>query len=169
MEGVVSSNCRSAIALALMLWCAGVGCMLVSYAHGAAMSGANLAGSHSNKQKLSDASASIGAHACCKARHSSSKRTAGERESHLQSSRSFQQVALAEVPDSSGTTSCCPLMSGSFVTASRAESNDGNASTTDQGDSFSLTRINSQTRPRVFPSRLLDQDQTYLRGCVFLI
>jgi hypothetical protein len=160
---------RSTLASALMLWCAGAGCMLVSYAHGAAMSGANLADSHSNKRKLTDVSASIGAHACCKTRHSSSRRTVGQTELHLQSSRSFQQVALAEVPDSSGATSCCPLTSGSFVVTSRTQLNDDSASRADQSGSFSLTLTDSQSALRFYPLRLPDQNQTYLRGCVFLI
>ena len=159
------SRFRSTIAFALTLWCAGAGCMLVSYAHGAAMSGANLADRNSNKRKLSDVSASAGGHACCKARHSSSTRTASLRESNLQSSLSFQQVALPEAP---GATSCCPLTSGSFVTASRAESNDDGGSLTDQSDSFLLTLSNSPG-PRVCSLSLLDHNQTYLRGCVFLI
>jgi hypothetical protein len=143
--------------------------MVTSYAHGAVMSGANLSGSYSNKQKLSDVSASMGAHACCKARHSSSRRTIGQTESQLQSSGSFQQVALAEVPDSSDATSCCPLTSGSFVVTSRSQSNDDNASHANQRGSFSLALVNSQPVPRSCPLHLPDQNQTYLRGCVFLI
>ena len=161
------SRFRSTLAVALTLWCAGAGCLLVSYAHVAAMSGANLADSHSNKRKLSDVSASIGAHACCKARHSS-RQTSGQRESDLQSSRSFQQVAVPDLPDSSGATSCCPLTSGSFVVTSRSQLSDDSASPADQRGSFSLTLTNSQP-VRFDLLRLPDQNQTYLRGCVFLI
>lgn len=167
------SRFRSTLAFALMLWCAGAGCMVVSYAQGGAMSGANLADSHSNKQILSGASASMGTHACCKARHSSSKGTAGpgttQTGSHLESFAGFQQVALPEAPGSSGAMSCCPLTSGSFVVASRSQSNDDNASHADQRGSFLLTVTNSQPTPRFYPLRLPDQNQTYLRGCVFLI
>lgn len=163
------SRFRSTLAVALTLWCAGAGCLLVSYAHVAAMSGANLADSHSNKRKLSDVSASIGGdHACCKARHSSSRRTDSQRESRLQSSLSFQQVALPDVPDSSGATSCCPLTSGSFVVTSRSQLSDDSASPADQRGSFSLTLTNLQPA-RFDPLPLPDQNQTYLRGCVFLI
>jgi len=161
------SRFRSTIAFALALWCVGAGCMLASYAHVAAMSGANLADRHSNKSKLSDWSASAGAHACCKARISSSRRTASQRESNLQ--RSLQQVALPDVPDSSGATSCCPLTSGSFVATSRSQLSDDNASQVDQRGSFSLTLTNAQPTHRFDPLRLPDQNQTYLRGCVFLI
>ena len=163
------SRFRSTIAVALALWCAGAGCMLASYAHVAAMSGANLADGHSNKSKLSDVSASAGAHSCCKAHRSSSRRTAGQRESNLQFSRSLQQVALPDMPDSSGATSCCPLTSGSFVATSRSQLSDDNASQADQGGSSSLTLTNAQPTHRFDPLRLPDQNQTYLRGCVFLI
>lgn len=163
------SRFRSTVAFALTLWCAGAGCMLASYAHVAAMSGANLADRHSNKSKLSDVSAAAGAHACCKARHSSSRRTASHRESNLQSSRSLQQVALPDVPDSSGATSCCPLTSGSFVANSRSQLSDDNASQADQRGSSSLTLTNVQPTDRFDPLRLPDQNQTYLHGCVFII
>lgn len=166
------SRFRSTVAFAMMLWCAGAGCMLVTYAHGVAISGANLAASHSNKQKLSDASASMGAHACCKARHSSSKATAGastaQTGSHLESFADVQQVGLPEAPGSDAT-SCCPLTSGSFVVASGSQSNDDSAARADQRGSLSLTLTNSQPAPRFYPLRLPDQNQTYLRGCAFLI
>lgn len=161
------SRFRSTIAFALTLWCAGAGCMLMSYAHGAAMSGANVADTDSTKRKMSDVSASAGGHACCKARYSSSRRTA-QRGSDLQSSRSFQQVALPDQPDSSGATSCCPLTSGSFVVTSRSQLSDDNASHIEQRSS-SLTLTNSLPAPGFDPLRLPGQNQTYLRGCVFLI
>jgi hypothetical protein len=65
--------------------------------------------------------------------------------------------------------SCCPLTSGSFVVTSRSQLNEDNASNADQRGSFSLTLTNSQLTPRFDPLRLSDQNQTYLRGCVFLI
>jgi hypothetical protein len=160
---------RRALAFALMLWCAGAGCMLVSYAHVAAMSSATLGDSHSNKRKLSDVSASVGAHACCKARYSSSRGTVSRPDPQLQSSVSLQQIALPDVPDSSGATSCCPLTSGSFVVASRSQLSDDNASHADQRGSFSLTLANSELVPGFNSLRLSDQNETHLRGCVFLI
>ena len=167
--GKTIATLHSVLAFALMLWCAGAGCMIVSYAHGAAMSGADPAAANPEKG-WGDTAASIGHHSCCKAHHSSSKRntrpTANQR---TESFSGFQQVAMTEAPSPSGADNCCPLTSGSFVTASRAESNDDNASTADQSDSFSLTLTNSPVAPRAFPLRLPDQNQTYLRGCVFLI
>jgi len=165
------STLRSTLAVALMLWCAGAGCMVVSYAHGAAMSGVDNAGAQSFKRTMGDMSASAGSHACCKAHHSSSKigAAASHSSSRLESFTGFLQVALPEAPAPSGASNCCPLTSGTFVPASRAKSNDEKASTTDQSDSFSLTLTNSPTALRAFPLRLPDQTQTYLRGCVFLI
>jgi hypothetical protein len=165
------SRFRSTLAFALIFWCAGAGCMIVSYAHGAAMSAADNAGAQSVKQTLGGASAGAGSHACCKAHHSSSKIGAGadHSSSRLESFTGFLQVALPEAPGPSGASNCCPLTSGTFVPASRGESNNDNASTTDQSDLFSLTLTNSPTALRAFPLRLPDQNQTYLRGCVFLI
>jgi hypothetical protein len=165
------STLRSTLAFALMLWCAGAGCMVVSYAHGAAMSTADNAAAQSVKQTLGGASAGAGSHACCKAHHSSSKigAAASHSSSRLESFTGFLQVALPEAPAPSGATSCCPLTSGTFVPASRAESNNDKASIAGQSDSFPLTLTNSPAALRAFPLRLPDRNQTYLRGCVFLI
>lgn len=171
MQAVVFRKVRSTLAVALMLWCAGAGCMVVSYAHGAAMSGVDNAGAQSFKRTMGDTSASAGSHACCKAHHSSSKigAAASHSSSRLESFTGFLQVALPEAPAPSGASNCCPLTSGTFVPASRAESNNDKASIAGQSDSFSLTLTNSPTALRAFPLRLPDQTQTYLRGCVFLI
>ena len=157
------------LAVTLMLWCAGTGCMLVSYAHGAAMSGisASKVGG-----AWGDVSASVGSHSCCKARHSSERHNHSLLSGRLAASESApdsKEIRLAEVPDQSDAMSCCPLTSGSFVVTSRSQLNEDNASNADQRGSFSLTLTNSQLTPRFDPLRLSDQNQTYLRGCVFLI
>ena len=164
MTAVVLRKLRSTIALALMLWCAGAGCVVVSYARGASMTA-------DMSVKQTDASASVASHAGCQAHHSSSKIGAGASPSRsgLESFTGFLHVALPNVPGPSGGTSCCPLTSGSFVTTSRAESNGDNASTAGQSDSLSAIFTDSPAAPRAFPLRLRDQNQTYLRGCVFLI
>jgi hypothetical protein len=165
------SRFRSTLAFALIFWCAGAGCMIVSYAHGAAMSGGASAGAQSLEQTLGGVSAAAGSHACCKAHHSSSKigAAASHSSSRLESFTGFLQVALPEAPGPSGASNCCPLTSGSFVPASRAESKDENASIRDQSDSLSLILTSSQPALHFYPLRLPDQNQTYLRGCVFLI
>ena len=158
---------RSVLAVALMLWSAGAGCVIVSYAHAAEMNGGDLA--KSAKPNFSGASASVMAHACCKARHSS-KRNTGARHptSHSERFTGFQQVSLPEAPSPSGAMSCCPLTSGSFVVASRSQSK-VDASALTQKDSLSLAIRDAPTAPQAGPLRLPNQEQTYLRCCVFLI
>ncbi len=145
--------------------------MIVSYAHGAAMSGVEMAGAQSDKQTMGGVSAGAGSHACCKARRSASRMGAGARHSNsrLESFTGLLQVALPEAPAPSGATSCCPLTSGTFVPASRAGSKNDNAAAADQNDPYSMALTNSATALPSFPPRLADQNQTYLRGCVFLI
>jgi hypothetical protein len=170
MKAVVLRNLRSAITLGLMFWCAGAGCMLVSYAHSAAMSAgdAALVGS---AQSSSGMSASMGAHSCCKARHASSKHSPEARASSHASEVAavFERAELPEAPTPSGAMSCCPLTSGTFVVTARTRTNDSNSSALAAKDLLSRVLTNSQAPPRAFPLRLPNQNQTYLRGCVFLI
>ena len=153
------SNLRSTLAFVLTLWCAGAGCMIVSYARAAAMT---------SQQNPGDAP-SMGSHACCKVRHSSSRRNAGSTTSRNESLPVFQQVALPREPASSGATSCCPLTSGSFLSQSRSQSDDDKVSTLNHNDSLSFASTNTQIPFRAIPLRLLSQEQTYLTGCAFLI
>src|SRR5260221_11135938 len=63
------SNLQSVIAITLIVWCAGAGCMLVSYAR---TSMAESAGpSDSVDHMMAGMSSSMDAHACCKAKHRS--------------------------------------------------------------------------------------------------
>ena len=159
-------NLRSVMALALTLWCAGAGCMLVAYAHGAAMS----VGSESHvsvSQALSGLS-SMASHSCCKARHSSTKHIADAMVQTDARSESLERMTLPEMPAPSGAMSCCPLTSGTFVTTSRAQSNE-NDSTPAENDSHCFSLTNLKQAPSIVPLRLPNQDQTYLRCCVFLI
>ena len=158
---------RSVLAVGLMLWCAGAGCAIVSYAHAAEMNRGETVSLV--KPNFSGASASVMAHACCKARHSS-KRDAGARHPISRSERftGFQQVSLPAAPSPSGAMSCCPLTSGSFVVASRSQSK-ADASALTQKDSLSLAIRDAPTAPQAGPLRLPNQEQTYLRCCVFLI
>src|SRR5438067_2005749 len=99
MRGAISKKFRSVLAFGLVLWCAGAGCILISYAHGAAMSRADSLHSGKNWGSIT---ASAGSHDCCKARHSSSKRddrgALAHTESTPQLSAGFEQVALPELP-----------------------------------------------------------------------
>lgn len=161
---------RFVLAIALALWCAGPGCMLVSYAHSAAMSGsgASLAGV---AQSSSVMSSSMAAHSCCKARRASSKHhvDAAASSHSSEASEVFERVELPESPTPSGAMSCCPLTSGTFVVTARTRTNDSNSSALAAKDLLSRVLTTSQARPRAFPLRLPNQNQTYLRGCVFLI
>lgn len=164
------SKLRSTLAFALTLWCAGAGCMIVSYARAGAMNNADLPASQSSGQSLGDASASMGSHACCKARHSSARghaRVAASRTASTSLS-GFEQAALPE-PVSSGATSCCPLTSGSFVNQSGSQSDDDKVLALSHIDSLSFALTNSQTPFRAIPLRLFNQERSYLTGCAFLI
>src|ERR1051325_834118 len=109
---------RSALALALMFWCAGAGCMMVSYARSAM---ADLDSQPSAAQSMAVMSAPMGGHACCKAKQKSAK-------SSTVSSANASPFELLQtaLPPSSSTDimSCCPLTSGSVVTAARSQSTD---------------------------------------------
>jgi hypothetical protein len=162
----MTATLRSALAVALILWCAGTGCIIVGYAHGAAMSAADMTGAQSRKDSLSDASVMVSGHACCKSHHHASTRNGA---SSPESLPGLEQLALPEGPSPSGANSCCPLTSGSFVAASRAQTNDDGASASAQINSDIPSLSNAQTTLLAVPLRLPNQDQTYLRCCVFLI
>jgi hypothetical protein len=162
-EAQIIRKLRSAVALGLILWCAGTGCVLVSYAHGATMSRADLGGASSEKG-LGSVTASAGSHDCCKARHPALKRTARSQTN----SDGTEQVALPESSAPDGARSCCPLTSGSFVTASRSNSNESNVSSVTR--SFvppSIARTGAA--PADYPLHLPNQNKAYLIDCVFLI
>ena len=154
---------RSLMALVLMFWCAGVGCMIVSYARASMTdsSGSTVAAEH----VMSGASSSMGEHACCKAKHRSSSATKANAQFEAEG---MSLVTLPATPTQSGVMDCCPLMSGSIVTASRPQPND-RATLLHQADSSSLVLISSNPSPLAVPLRLPNQSQTYLRVCVFLI
>ena len=169
MRGAISKKFRLVLAFGLVLWCAGAGCILVSYAHGA-MSSAD--SSHSGKNWGAIA-ASAGSHDCCKARHASLKRDDRGALAHTESTPRFPvalgQIALPELPAPTGATSCCPLTSGSFVTASRAQFSNSNLSAMARTVSLPPALTNSQSAPLDRSIHLPNLNQTYLHDCVFLI
>jgi hypothetical protein len=159
---------RSAVALAMALWCAGTGCMMVSYARAAALSSEPLP-AQSPKHSFSGVTISAAAHACCKARRSSSKKSAeAQTSSPSKMLADFEQVALPESPTPVGAATCCPLTSGSFVTASHSNSDGDNVSIAAHSESTIPTI--SGVRPAANGTlRLPNQKQSYLRYCVFQI
>jgi hypothetical protein len=170
MRGAISKKFRSVLAFGLVLWCAGAGCILITYAHSAAMSSADSTHSEKNWGSIM---ASAGSHDCCKARHSSSKRNNRGALAHTeptpQFSAGFEQVALPELPAPTGATSCCPLTSGSFVTASHVQLSNSNLSVMARTISLPPALTNSEFAPLDRSIHVPNLNQTYLRDCVFLI
>jgi hypothetical protein len=150
-----------------MFWCAGAGCMMVSYAHGAAMS-ASVANIKSRSSGGSQTSGAVGAHDCRKARHASERRDASSTNNGSTSNSPANREELAEVPNSSDAMSCCPLASGTFVVSGRQNLSNENVLAPQRADA-SLIIKRTAASFRAMPLRQPDQNQTYLRGCVFLI
>ena len=154
---------RRALAIALMFWCAGAGCMMVSYARSAM---ANMdTPAQAAEQPMAGMSASMDAHACCKARHSSSKRSA----SSFTKSAALELMPEALPPlSSSDAMSCCPLTSGSIVIASRSQSADDN-SVLNHPSSSSLQLAKTNPSILAVPLRPPNRARAYLLDCAFLI
>ena len=158
---------RSMMALALIFWCAGAGCMLVSVAQ-ASMT--DVAGSqHSADQMMTGVSSSMDARACCKAKHRSASGNQTQKLSTA-SSGDAEQILLTipSAPAQSGAMFCCPLTSGSMVVASRSQSND-RATVSEATSSSSLLVTSSDPQPLAVPLRLPNRAHSYLLDCAFLI
>ena len=151
-----------ALAIALMFWCAGAGCMMVSYAKGAMrdMDSSEV----SDMSSMAHMSGSMDAHACCKAKRKNAKR------SQAASQPTFSEIEQFTVPEpvQSAAMSCCPLTSGSIVVASRPNSND-DASVSSHTDLSSFNLLSSHPRPVAVPLRLPNRADSYLLDCAFLI
>jgi len=140
--------------------------MMVSYARAAALSSEPLQ-VESPKNGFGGVTGSAGAHACCKARRSKSKKSA-QTSSPSEVLAGFEQVTLPEGPMPVGAASCCPLTSGSFVTASHTNSDGDNVLIAARSKS-TLPTI-SILRPAISGTlRLPRQEQSYLRNCALLI
>lgn len=162
----ITGKLRSALALALILWCAGTGCILVSYANSTAIGGTG-----SSPAQIEDL-ASSNSNSSCHAQHASQKQndpTQKGTNATSEKSTGSEQITLPENRDPFGSMSCCPLAVGKFVVASRAHSDEANTATPALGELSSLSLKDFDLAPHVYPPRLPDQDRTYLRCCVFLI
>jgi hypothetical protein len=160
-------NPRSVMALALIFWCAGAGCMIVSYAR-ASMTEAG-GPSNSVDQMMAGMSSSMDAHACCKAQRRSKDRGQLRAESPTSSELlAANLLTLPSTPTQSGAMSCCPLTSGSIVVGSRSQS-DHHANILAEAGSSSLLLIRSNPPPLSVPLRLPDRANAYLLDCAFLI
>jgi len=152
------------MALALMLWSAGAGCMMVSYARAAAVESSDTAGVMDH---AAAGSMSIDAHACCKAKRSSSQ-THHARSQRSSSLLEFNLATAPTTPPQSGSMSCCPLTSGSIVVTSRSQSNERDTVLQDT-DSSALLLVKSNPAPLAIPLRLPNRARSYLLDCAFLI
>jgi len=159
-------NPRSMMALALIFWCAGAGCMIVSYAR-ASMSEAG-GPSNSVEQMMAGMSSSMDAHACCKAQHRSRERRQLRAESPVSPELLAANLLAFPSPTQSGAMSCCPLTSGSIVVGSRSQSDD-HANILAEAGSSSLLIIKSNPPPLAVPLRLPNRANAYLLDCAFLI
>ena len=155
---------RSFLALVLMFWCAGTGCMMVSYARAAA---ADLSSAAGMMDHAMAGSMSTDAHACCKAKRSATK---GHRQ-HADSkplSTELNLLTMPSTPAPAGVMNCCPLTTGSIVVSSRSQSNDS-ATVLQQRNSSSHSLISSHPAPLAIPLRLPNRTHSYLLDCAFLI
>jgi hypothetical protein len=152
---------RYLISVALMIWCAGAGCMVVSYARGAmAHSDSEVA---STDQMIARMPGSMDSHGCCKAKHKALRRTRIAKSANTEVTEFTIPMPLA-----GNAMSCCPLTSGSLVVASRPQTDDS-SSDLRPSDSFSLGPVNSHEISLVVPLRLPNRAHSYLLDCAFLI
>jgi len=155
---------RWATSIALMLWCAGLGCALGTYAHTATRD-------HGLPQTQAEGIALTGpaagaVHSCCKARHSAQH---APEHSRASVAAGLNEVALTKSSSYSDKMSCCPLTGGTFVVTVRQSVSDGQASEVIKSEAPALVLDNVHATRRALPLRLPNQSQTYLRGCAFLI
>ena len=149
---------RSVIALVLMLWCAGAGCIFVTSARATS--------ADSEIQSTAEAEASTGSHGSCHASTQPKK----ARKAHANSGPAgVKRLSLPAMPTPSGAMSCCPLTSGSIATPSRVQTNDDHLTAVSHDELSYLPLTTRGTAPLAIPLRLPNKDQTYLRCCVFLI
>ena len=158
---IVRGKIVKTLAIALMFWCAGAGCIVVSYAKGA-MSEIDSSAA-TDTHAMPHMSGVMDAHACCKA-----KRKGAKRSSSAESTPSeFTQLTIPE-PVQSNAMNCCPLTSGSIVVAPRSTSND-EAPALAQTFSSPFNPLTSYKAPVAIPLRLPNRAHSYLLDCVFLI
>lgn len=156
------SNFRSALAFGLVLWCAGAGCL----AHGMAMGGGGPKANSKAEKSQVQSDMAMNGHACCKAQHRALRH---QPTAKLNSDDMAGLVTLPEESLPDGANSCCPLTSGSFVIASRNQTNDNDTSVlaaTGSGEQSVETKLPAHCP---IPLRLPNHERTYLTCCAFLI
>ena len=156
-----TSRIRPVIAVALMLWCAGTGCVLVRSAQATGVG----AGDSALADSMNAGEMGASQHAACHAKQAQKGAKASRSRPKL--TKAFEQ-GNTQRPGRSDAMSCCPLVNGLFVTSSRNQSKD-DAGIIAINDSALLALTNSSRAPLVVPLRLPNQHHLYLRGCAFLI
>jgi hypothetical protein len=154
-------NLTRALAIALMLWCAGAGCALVRSAQTTDIG----AGDSALADSMNAGEMGASQHAACHAKQP--QKAAQASRSRPQLAKAFEQRNTPR-PGRPDAMSCCPLVNGLFVASSRSHTQD-DAGITAVNDSALLALTNSSTAPLVVPLRLPNQHHLYLRGCAFLI
>lgn len=143
-----------ALALVLVFWCAGTGCVLVSYA-----SDGETPGAESTSAPSDGMTTAPSCHAQRQGnRKTTAKTTAADRVGQLN----------LPMPSRSGAMSCCPLTSGSIAAASRSQSNNS-APALANTESQILNLAHLTKVPVAIPLRLPNRAHSYLLDCVFLI
>ena len=158
----LAAKMSKALAIALMFWCAGAGCMMVSYAQGAMREMDSSDGM--DMSSMTHMSGSMDAHACCKAKRKNARRSQAVSQSKFSEFKEFTVPAPAQ----SAAMSCCPLTSGSIIFASRSNGND-DASVLSNTDSSTCKLSSSNQKPVTPPLRLPNRAHSYLLDCAFLI
>jgi hypothetical protein len=149
------------LAITLMLWCAGAGCVLVRSTQGADVS----AGDSALADSMNPGEMGAANHVAC---HAKQVQKAGKAfRSRSQLTKAVEQRNFP-TPGRSDAMSCCPLVNGLFVTSSRGHTQD-DASIIAINDSISFALSNLSAAPLDIPLRLPNQHHLYLRGCAFLI
>ncbi len=148
------------MAVALMLWCAGAGCILVRSTQATDAGAGDSAAADSMNPGEMGAS-----QPACHAKQG--RRAQKEASSRPQLTKAFEQRNTPR-PGRPDAMSCCPLVNGLFVTSSRSHTHD-DASVIATNDSTSFAIANSFPAPPDVPLRLPDKHHLYLRGCAFLI
>lgn len=141
------------LAVALMFWCAGAGCLMVSYARSAEAQAADSA------LPASDAAVP----AC----HAHKQKTREATKSRTSTTERAWQLNLP-LPSRSGSMSCCPLTSGSIAAASRPQSNNSAPAVANASPRIPDS-IHSTSAPLTVPLRLPNRAHSYLLDCAFLI
>jgi len=150
------------LAIVLMFWCAGTGCMIVGYARAAAANSDPIV----EQMSHSIGSMAMDAHACCKAKRPG--KTVRARSDADAAPSDFNLLTTPSAPSQTSVMDCCPLTSGSIVVSSRSQSND-NATAAQQLNSASFSFVGAAPPPPAVPLHLPNRAHSYLLDCAFLI